>query len=395
MTHEELSPKARARLWLRLGIRFCSFLVFILIFFHIGIPLLSFCMPFVIGIFIAWLLEPLVRRITQKGFSRKWTSLILVLLLCGIFGGVISLFVYKIFAETASLSANWSDVLQSLNLSIQELSQFANTHFANLHPSLSDIAANLSTSLVSFVQNLGTEFLIPKTTSFAVAIPWGFLSTIFALMALFFAMADFPSITKTLVSWLPKNCKNFLSFLEKTFLTAFNGYIRAQFFLSVVVFFILLTGYSLMGIPYALLLAFVFSILDFIPIIGSGTFMVPWALIDLALGNWQRALTLMLLWGSIVLFRRIAEPKFVGSQTGLHPFLALLALFVGMRAFGVWGMVFAPPIFLVVINVCRSGVFSPLVADISLAFQDITAILLNRNIDANEEQKEENKSNYE
>ena len=97
--------------------------------------------------------------------------------------------------------------------------------------------------------------------------------------------------------------------MRQAALSAFGGYVKAEFILSVGVFFILLAGFTIIGQPYTLLLAFLLAIMDFIPIIGAGTVMVPWAVVDLALGNLRESIELMVIWGLIALFRRVGEPK--------------------------------------------------------------------------------------
>ena len=83
--------------------------------------------------------------------------------------------------------------------------------------------------------------------------------------------------------------------VRDTALAAFGGYLRAEFLLSVVVFFILLVGFFVIGQPYGLLLALVLAVMDFIPIIGAGTVMVPWAVVDLFMGNYFHAVQLMVI----------------------------------------------------------------------------------------------------
>ena len=86
-------------------------------------------------------------------------------------------------------------------------------------------------------------------------------------------------------------------------------------------------GFLLLKQPYGLLLAVLLGIMDFIPIIGSGTVMVPWSIVLMAIGNWERGIAMLAVWGVICVFRRVIEPKFVGDQTGLHPLVALLAIY--------------------------------------------------------------------
>lgn len=375
----ELSWKERGRLWLRLFVRFALAAIFLLLVAKIGMPVLSFCMPFVLGFIFAWLLEPVLRIIIKRTIlSRKAVSIILILLICGILGGATTWLVYKVFIEVAALSANWAFIWEEASNAFTQLSDYVNRLFTYLPPEGQEIASSMTTQLLDWFKDLGTTSLIPKTTSFAIKIPSVVLSLIFFLMSLYFIMADYPRIGAVVTDWMPLNLRRFLRFLEKTFQAAFTGYIRAELLLSLAVFFILVIGFSIMDLPYALLLALGLAVLDFIPIIGAGTVMVPWAIIDMIIGDWKTAVTLLIIWSVIVLFRRLAEPRFLGSQTGLHPVLSLLSIFVGMKAFGVLGMILAPTLLLVVINVARSGVFHAVVSDISLAFQDLSALLKHR-----------------
>jgi predicted PurR-regulated permease PerM len=86
----------------------------------------------------------------------------------------------------------------------------------------------------------------------------------------------------------------------------------------------------------------------------------------------------MVIWGIICLFRRVAEPKVVGGQTGLSPILSLVSIYVGMRLAGFWGMVLGPVVLLIVINIVKMGVFSNVARDVRLAAHDIRALLAAR-----------------
>ena len=103
--------------------------------------------------------------------------------------------------------------------------------------------------------------------------------------------------------------------------------------------------------------------------------MVPWAVVDLILGNYVGAIQLMVIWGVIALFRRVGEPKILGDQTGLPPILSLLGIYVGMRLGGVLGMIVGPILLLVLINLGKLGVFRPAMADLRRAARDVLAIL--------------------
>ncbi len=376
MPYQELPWADRGRLWLRLLVRLAIGTVALLIIFKIGLPVLSYCMPFVLAFFLVWLLEPVVRKLEKKTFfSRGAISILVVLLICSLLFGLLSWIIYRIFLEISSLANNWSVLLATLNGTMAQLDSSLNDLLNFLPAAAQDVLGDLTQQLVDWVTNLSVSSLIPKTTSFASQIPSVVVAAIFFLMACYFIMADYPKVSHSFTHWMPENMRAFFRFVGRTFQAAFGGYIRAQLLLSLVVFFILVVGFTLMGIPYGFLLALLLAVIDFIPIIGAGTVMVPWAVVDMVLGDWSQAVALLIVWGIIAVFRRVAEPRFLGSQTGLNPILSLLSIFVGMKSFGILGMVLAPTLLLVLINVAKSGVFEGLVCDISMAFEDISAFL--------------------
>lgn len=141
---------------------------------------------------------------------------------------------------------------------------------------------------------------------------------------------------------------------------------------------ILLAGFVLTRQSYAVLLALLLAVLDFIPIIGAGTVMVPWAVIDLFLGQLGHAVELMVIWGIICVFRRVAEPQGRGQPDRTVPILSLVSIYVGMQVAGVLGMILGPVLCMVVINVCKTGLFDGLTADLRLAVDDTARFLRNR-----------------
>ena len=233
----------------------------------------------------------------------------------------------------------------------------------------SDTLPDLVTALAG-----GAAGLASSVPSFAVA-------AVVFLMGSYFITADYPRLRYLATHRLPGPVRNLLSEVRAAAVSAFGGYVKAEFILSVGVFFILLAGFLLIGQPYALLLAFLLAVLDFIPILGSGTVMVPWAVVDLVTRDVRHAVELMVIWGVVALFRRVGEPKVVGDQTGLSPILSLISIYVGMRLGGVLGMVLGPVVFMVVINIIRLGVFHNTAADLRLAAGDLWAFFRNRPAD--------------
>ena len=87
-----------------------------------------------------------------------------------------------------------------------------------------------------------------------------------------------------------------------------------------------------------LLKAAIIAILDIMPILGTGGIMIPWAIISLVLGYTRLGLELLLIYAIVTVVRNYVEPKIVGTQLGLHPIITLIAMFIGLRLFGFWGL---------------------------------------------------------
>ena len=382
MEGRELSWRERGRLWLRLVVRLLLAAAVILLVVYAGPPLLSLFMPFVLVFGVAWMLNPLVRTLQKKlGISRKFWSLLVILLILGGVSGIVAVFIWNIATELMSLANNYQVLILQFQEAGEALSAFLSNTFGLVPEEVLAFGEQLLTQLTAWLQEwlpallsaagVGAAVLVRETPSFLVA-------AVVFLMGSYFISADYPAIRYRISRIFPTGSRQFLGEVKEAASSAFGGYVRAQFFLSVVVFFILLVGFVIIGQPYNLLLAFLLAVMDFIPIIGAGTVMVPWAVIDLLTGEVRHAVELLVIWGIIALFRRVAEPKFVGDQTGLSPILSLISIYVGMRLAGVLGMILGPVACMVLLSVVRLGIFRPTAEDLRLAATDLAAFLRHR-----------------
>lgn len=382
MDKHELSWHDRGRLWLRMGIRLIL-TVAVLVFLGVaGRPLLSLFFPFLLAVVMAWLLNPAVRFLQKKiGASRGVLSLLLILLLFCLAGGVLFVAGYNILIEIRNLINNWQSIWNSFLLGLEQMGGFAEQLFSYLPPEVGYWAETLVTNLVVWLQEAIPALLSAFASgagAAAMKLPSFGVAAVVFVMGSYFITADYPHLRYLVIERMSADTLGLVRFIKHTATAALGGYVKAQLILSVGVFFILLAGFSLMGQSYAILLALLLAVMDFIPIIGAGTAMVPWAVVCLLTRDLRTAVELMVVWGIILLFRRVAEPKVVGNQTGLSPVLSLVSIYVGMKVAGVWGMIFGPVVLLVAINICRAGVFDGLVADLRLAAADTRALLRNR-----------------
>ena len=372
-----LSWRERLELWFRLLLRIVIVAV-VLLFLSIWLPrMLSAFMPFFLAFLFAWLVNLPMRFLNRKlGIPRKPMALLFMFILIAGIGLVVGKFAAVIGTEVVSFARNWSSHADALLRYFTMFEDWVSTVSPSMGIQLERLIDELFLWLQSWMQGLITNAsLYAGAGNFIKQIPDFFVATIIFLMGSYFIACDFPAIRSAAADRLPENFRSFLSGIRSIVSSAFGGYVKAQLMLSAGVFVILLVGFLMTRQSYALLLAMGMALVDFIPILGAGTFMVPWAVFDLFTGKYQHAIGLMVIWGVIVLFRRVAEPKVLGDQTGLHPILSLLAIFLGMKMGGLLGMVLGPVLFLTVMNIVKAGGFHGLFVDVKAAVDDVYGLL--------------------
>lgn len=382
MDLQQLSWRQRGALWLRLSIRFVVTLICILILVLLGRPLLSLFAPFLLALITAAALNPLVKRLQKAlGWSRGPLSLLVLLLLFGLAGGAVVLLVYAAVGQLVSLAQNWSGLLDNLQATLEQIEALSSNLWSLVPPQVADFIDATFTSFFEWFKESASDWLTTFGSAVgekAMALPSFVIALVIYVMATYLLTADYPYLRSRAAQHLDEGLLHFLGQVRSVALGAFGGYLKAEFLLSVGVFVILLVGFTIIRQPYGLLLALGLAVLDFIPIIGAGTVMVPWAFIALFLGNFTSAVELMVIWGVIALFRRAMEPKFVGDQTGLSPILSLVSIYVGMKLGGVLGMILGPILLLVLLNLAGMGMFRGLRMDLIAAARDIVSILSQR-----------------
>ena len=145
----------------------------------------------------------------------------------------------------------------------------------------------------------------------------------------------------------------------------------AQFRIMFVVAAILAAGFLILQIPYSLLLAVLIALLDFLPVFGTGTVLIPWAVIKLLTGEYYLAAGMGLLYVLTQVVRQAIQPKIVGDSMGLSPLTTLFLLYIGFKVSGLGGMILAVPIGLVFFNLYKYGIYDSMIDNLKIFIHDI------------------------
>ena len=366
-----MSSVPTKKLILRISLRLVLIVAVLLCLGLIVPPLLSLFLPFLLAFVAATLLAPLVQKFAKRvGGWNFWSMLFVVLMLLAV-TGILVYAGYYLVSQVTDLIRSWTSIREGITDMLNQVSQYLsnNVHFTStdteeyilghLQDGLSWLTGKISTWAPTVVVGVGN--LASGIVSFLI-------SLLFFIVAAYFMTADYPGLRKRLIAWVPDIIRPHMRHVKEAAGSAMFGYLRAQLILSGVVLVIVFVALLIFRQPYSLLIAIATGIIDIMPFFGSGAILVPWGVICLLVGNLKKAVFLLILAFALFLFRKLAEPKVVGNQTGLSPLLSLISIYVGMKLGGVAGMILCPIACMVVIGLYGMGFFTPTIQDFRMLF---------------------------
>lgn len=318
---------------------------------------LLWCLPFLLALAIAALLEPSVLFLQRKlCFRRGFSAFLLTLLLLFLLGGLLSLLLSTLLAQLSALISAVPSYLDALPAAAEALLGRME-RFAPACPAwLIDLLREQTAQTVSDVDSLLRALLsrvLSALPSAAATLPGGLLAAATCVLAVYFISASYPLLRAWLANRLPPKAARALLLFRSGITQSIVRWLRAQLTLSLVTFLELLAGFLLMRERYALLLALLITVLDALPVFGTGTALVPWAVFTLLFGFPPRAIVLLALYLCTLLTRNTLEPKLLSRQAGLPPVASLLAMYLGFCSFGLAGMLLFPFLLLLAAQIAR------------------------------------------
>lgn len=127
-----------------------------------------------------------------------------------------------------------------------------------------------------------------------------------------------------------------------------KGYIKSQLILMAITFIILAISLTIIQVPKTILISLGISILDILPIIGSGIIMIPWSIISFISGKNQMGINLAVIYVVLIIIRQIIEPRILGKAIGIKPLYTFMATILGSLLLGPIGMILGPLIAVVI-----------------------------------------------
>jgi len=162
------------------------------------------------------------------------------------------------------------------------------------------------------------------------------------IIASFMISAKLPGIKATLSGLLPKNWQQAYLPALTNLRGSMGGWLLAQIKLMGITAGVLAAGFLILRIPQGLLWAILISLVDALPVLGTGTVLIPWSLVSFLRGDSLLAFGLLGTYICAAVLRSVLEPRLVGKQLGLDPLVTLMALYGGYQLWGLPGMLLSP-----------------------------------------------------
>ena len=329
-------------------IKFVYYTLLIVLAYCILKFVVPFFMPFLLAFLIAMLLKSPTNYLSRRFKLRR--NIIAVVLLILFYALVIALFTLlgaKLGAAATdgfkALPAFYSSTIEPALYQVQSwLGGFIQRLDPTLQSMLTSLNQNIVTSLGSAVSSISSS-AVSSLTGFASHVPSFFVKSLLLVIASFFFVVDYYKVTSFLANLLPPKGKAMLFRIKSNGVDTMLKFARAYAILLTITFIELSIGLSILGVHGAVLIALGTALVDILPVLGTGTILIPWALYQLFSGNFFLGFGLAILYAIITVVRQILEPRIVGGQIGLYPLLTLVCMFIGAQLFGFWGM-FALPI---------------------------------------------------
>lgn len=327
--------------------------------FVLGLKAIKYILPFFLGFFLSLAMKPGIRFLDSKVTkSKKAATLIVMVILYGILSILLILLFKQLMREATRLVNNMPTLLKAvqdkMNMWLEKIvPNKLDSEIIDHQQTLNNLLLNINSKISGILQTLINKFT-PSFASSALSgiskIPHMILFVVMTIMSSYYFASDSQRISNFFKSKLPHSTIDRINSFSGTLSFATLQQIKAQILISLTISVALVIGFSLFSIEYAVLAGLVIGLLDVLPVIGAGTFLIPWGLFNIISGNFPLGGKILFMYFIVIVIRQLIEPKIVGKKLGLYPLISMLCMYIGLKTYGFLGLIFGP----IIANICKA-----------------------------------------
>ena len=329
-------------------------LVFILTILAIYIlfKLSIYYVPFLIAFIISLLIEPLIRKVMKyTNLTRKVSAIITLIVVFGIIIGLLIWGITVAITESTNILTGLNNNVANISNKVSELINGFKIDSLNIPKEIKEIANSSANELIELGKNIAQN-LLTYIINIVKHLPQIAICVGITILATYFVCADRMYILDQMEHHLPRNWTIKIGKKIRKVTSSLGNYLKAEAILILISFIIVLIGLFIfkiigMNVKYPLIMALIIGFVDALPILGSGTVMVPWAVILAFNGDIKLAVSILIVYAVTIIGKQLIEPKVVSNHIGIHPIFTLIAMYTGFKLIGIIGM-FVGPIALII-----------------------------------------------
>ncbi len=339
-------------------IYFATIIVLVVLILKFALPYFA---PFILAYAIAASVQPFSRWITAKyKIKRKITGIISVIFCWVLLAMSIGIILYIVSRQAVGLLNNISSITVMINTVVELLTNWVNNIydiFTSIpNEMLSTAISSISESIISFASSFATA-IINFITNIFKATPTVLIFILVSILASIFISGDYDKIQEFITLQLSPKYKSRFVFVKQFFIGTAVKLLKSYLIIMLFTCIELALGLTIIGINYAVILAILISIFDILPYVGSGTILVPWGAVEIILGNYGKGIGIILIAIAITVIRNFLEPRIIGKETGTHPLLVLVAVYIGGKLLGFAGILLCPITVMFLLKLHKDGYY--------------------------------------
>lgn len=329
-------------------INFTYFSLWLFIGFFITKVAFAYLLPFVIGVLIAYAVQRPSRYLSNKFNIKKETSAaVLSVIVFIILSFLIFALCFYFSLQISRLAKNFLEYSGDINAVFESFYNNIDRLLKNIDSGFQPTVKKFSADAINGVIEKVGLYLSNGITGIIKKLPNIVFSCLVTVVATCYISKDFDKIVLFVKGIISDKIYHRLIGIKTIFTECVSKFFIGYLWIFIITFLELSIGLLLIGVKNFFVLAIFISLLDTMPIIGTGTVLLPWAAISFLKNNFGIGVGLVVLYLIIVVVRNFIEPKIIGKQIGINPLFTLVFMFFGLRFAGVAGMIISPIIFTV------------------------------------------------
>ena len=321
---------------------------------------MGYIFPFVFAVVLAIFLQPIIRKLTKKLNVRAHSvvSTLIVLLLVVLIVGVLACLGYVVYLELKDLIGYITTSVSSLD---DALVLIENTLLGWVGKLPEGVSTTISEYITNFFDKFSSGENIAKNIdvgslagplsgawNVVKGIPFFLVGILVTVISCVFMTSEYDKVRDMILEMCSEETGKKLIKAKRTVTKGVGKLIKAYVTLMLITFTEVFIGLNLMKLigvykgGYIAIIAFVTCIVDIVPVLGTGTVLVPWAVYSLVTGNVGLFIGLLIMYVVVSVIRQAIEPKLVANQVGLPSIVTIMAMFLGGRLLGPLGILIVP-----------------------------------------------------